>query len=468
MKRGELAGIRLLPPLVVARLGAAEEPVGNYDVVVDPQRPLGFRTIRGAPTFLVDVATGAITGVVEQEPTFKDAQNRVRPVAPFLELWGRFDGEDEWIHLTTGDLADAGVAAGDVRWRVHVGNVKVTRRTGDPDDRIEADTGWFSTHDRQSLRGQCPNFVSGKSIPLGYAQYIRPTGEFPHIRLRFTPGSGNVYGSNRATSGPDPNIVDEVYDASKGTWFGYSEPGAPIPPQPHLTNPGAIYAGTNGPNNSWVSFGYLDDACDGIIDAELTVGGHTLGAFARVGAGAPAFAPDTFPIRTAADELEQILLGPDVDPDDYSVDELQQDAEEILRRAFEAVRLMNTAYMNGNDPRDIASTMSRQDHNDTGRAFEPIMAPTLVDTLAVLHLHQSVFMTLRSGAPPWFVTVLREFDEIGDLTDLGRRKMPGMMRNADARYLVLTRRQRDKIRLAANRTNGSSERATTTGDPADE
>ncbi len=463
MKRGELVEIRLLPPLVVARLGASDVPVDNYDVVVDPERPLAFRTIRPAPTFIVDTDTGAITGVVEREPTFKDEQNRVRPVAPFIELWGRFDGDDDWVHLTADD-----VNADDVRWRVHVGNVKVTRRTGDPDDRIEADTGWFSTHDRLSLRGECANFVAGKSIPLGYAQYIRPTAGFPHIRLRFTPGSGNVYGSNRVTSGPDPNIVDQVYDANKGRWFGYSEPTSPIPPIPAFTNPGAIYAGNDGPNNSWVSFGYLDDACDGIIDVELTVGGHTLGAFARVGAGAPAFAPDTFPIRTAADELEQILLGPDVDPDHYSVEELQQDAEEILRRAFETVRLMNTAYMNGNDPRNIASTMSRQDNGDTGRAFEPIMAPTLVDTLAVLNLHQGVFTTLRSGAPPWFVTVLREFNEIGDLTDLGRRKMPGMMRNADARYLVLTRRQRDKIRLAANRTNGSSARATQTGDPADE
>jgi len=64
---------------------------------------------------------------------------------------------------------------------------------------------------------------------------------------------------------------------------------------------------------------------------------------------------------------------------------------------------------------------------------------------------------VSSGAPPWFVSVLRRFDEIGDLTTEGRRKMPAMMRNADGRYLTLTRRQREKIRLASRRLTSPSE-----------
>jgi hypothetical protein len=101
--------------------------------------------------------------------------------------------------------------------------------------------------------------------------------------------------------------------------------------------------------------------------------------------------------------------------------------------------------------------MSRQDKNDAERVYEPIMAPTIVDNLAVRTLHQNVFTALRSGAPPWFTSVLRRFDEIGDLTDLGRRKMPGMMRNADGRYLTLTRRQYAKIRQAARRLTSPGE-----------
>jgi len=45
--------------------------------------------------------------------------------------------------------------------------------------------------------------------------------------------------------------------------------------------------------------------------------------------------------------------------------------------------------------------------------------------------------------------VLRDYDEVGDLSDLGRRKMPAMMRGADGRYLALTRRQVNLIRALA-------------------
>jgi hypothetical protein len=125
---------------------------------------------------------------------------------------------------------------------------------------------------------------------------------------------------------------------------------------------------------------------------------------------------------------------------------------------------MNTAIMNGNAFRgqlDRTLTMVQEDREDTARAWEPFMAPALVDNLAVQSLHQDIFAVLRSGVPPWFTSTLRRFDEIGDLTDQGRRKMPAMMRNADGRYLCLTRRQYDKIRLAAARamTRGTTKEA---------
>src|SRR5205823_6279692 len=96
----------------------------------------------------------------------------------------------------------------------------------------------------------------------------------------------------------------------------------------------------------------------------------------------------------------------------------------------------------------VASMVPSQDSNDTSRLFAPIMAPTLVDNLAVVALHQGIFAALRSGTRPWFFDVLRQPEEVGDLTDKGRRKMPAMMRGADARYLTLTRRQIDIIRKA--------------------
>ena len=462
----KLTEIRILPPLAIARLGDAAEPVNNYDLEVSANHPLGFRAIIEAPTLVIDEETGAIAARECRPVTFKDPDGRIRPVAPFLELWGRTGpGDDDWRHLTMHDLQGA-----TIRWRATVGNIKVFRRTGDVHDKVEATTGWFSAHARMPLEGRADNFLAGKHIPLGDVRYIRPTEQFPQIRVRYTPAHGYVYGSStfvKKADGTyasdalgylqaDANLRDVVYDSSKGRWLGFNEPIPPNTPfLPTLTIPPQIFAGQAGPNNGdWISSGYLDDECDGMIEVELDIGGTTLRSFARLGAGPPAFAPDSYPIRTVYDELEQALLGPTVDPAQYTDDELQADAEEILRRAFETVRLMNTTIMNGNaydGKLDIGSTMVRQDCNDAARAWETIMAPTIVDNLAVQSLHQNIVAVLRSGAPPWFTSTLRKFNEIGDLTDLGRRKMPGMMRNADGRYLCLTRRQYEKIRLAATR-----------------
>lgn len=104
-----------------------------------------------------------------------------------------------------------------------------------------------------------------------------------------------------------------------------------------------------------------------------------------------------------------------------------------MRRAFETVRLMNTTFWNVNGM-------------GGGR---PIMAPSLVDAIAVENLHQSLLVALRSGSAPWFGDVLRDHDDAADSTDRGRRKMPAMMRGADGRLMTLTRRQIALIRTLA-------------------
>lgn len=448
-----ISAIRILPPLAIARLGSSPEPLSNHDLVVDPEDPLGFRRLVPAETLQVDRATGEVTGsVVHGEVRFKDDDGRIHPVAPFLEVWA-VTRDDSLEPLTLGLLAAEGGGPADLSWQVHVGNIKAFRRTGDPNDRIEATAGPFSDHGVHELLGRCDNFKPDRVLPLGSVQYLKPTDAFPEVRLRFTPAGGAVYGPKVDDNVPEGH---DIYDAKKGTWRGYADRGEPIE-----TIPGAIYAGDEDKDGNWVSRGYLDDECDGIVEVTLSLGGRALSAFARIGAGPPAFAPDSFPPRTVADELEQALLGPAVKRADLTGAE----AEEIVRRAFETVRLMNTAVMNGNvwdGQIDIASTMVRQDTGDTGRLFEPIMAPSLVDNLAVLNLHQNVFTALRSGMAPWFADVLRRYDEIGDLSSVGRRKMPALMRNADGRHMTLTRRQVDKVRKTATRRlfdkDGESER----------
>jgi hypothetical protein len=417
--------------------------------------PIGYREIVPQETLVVNEATGEIErSYTPDRIAFKDG-DKIRPVAPFLEVFARLEGEEGFAPLTLEILDREGLAPSDVVWTLDVANIKIYRRTGDVKDKIDA-TVEIRDHEAHPVLGECPNFYEGKRLPLGSARYIKPTWAFPEVRLRYTPGAGYVYGASKKRHTSDAAEVDDpiitsddrvLYDPSKGKWRGFPETSSY---NPAYTNPAQIFAGYDKDNGDHVSWGYFDDECDGIASVKLTrKDGTTLEAFARIGAGPPAFAPDTLPIRTVADDLTQALLGVEA-LDDVPIEE----AEEIVRKAFETVRLMNTAVMNGN-PTDgrlnVASTMVRQDTNDFGRRFEPIMATPIVDNLAILALHQRVFTALRAGAAPWFYEALRQPEEIGDLSDDGRRKMPALMRGADGRALTLTRRQIDTIKKAASR-----------------
>lgn len=452
-----LSELRILPPLAIGRFGSSSQPLEAYELLISKTEPLGHRSIVPCETLEVDSATGAIARVyVPPNIRFKDG-DRIRPVAPFLEVFARTDGLLE--PLTLDLLAAEGLGPEAVRWTVEVGNNKVFRRTRNENDKVFASVPSFHDHAEHALRGACHNFLPKKFIPLGHVRYIQPTKEFPEIRLRFTPAHGFVYGASDKRHTSDTKEEDDkvfehaperiIYDPARG-WRGYSERTI-APTGPALTNPGAIYAGyeRSGPGKPWVSWGYLDDGCDGIVAVEITLkNGRSLKSHAHISAGPPAFAPDSLPIRTVADELEQILLGPEADSEALPLDE----ALEIVRRALDTVRLLNTAVMNGNiiDGRaNIASTMVRQDTGDYGRQFAPIMATSLVDNFAVRSLHERVFAALSSGSAPWFAAVLRRPEEIGDFSDKGRRKMPAMMRGADGRMLTLTRRQIHLILHAA-------------------
>jgi hypothetical protein len=224
-----------------------------------------------------------------------------------------------------------------------------------------------------------------------------------------------------------------VYDSTRGNWLHFQANAQ----SRTLPNPSDIYQGYWPDTEPLpISWGYLDDVCDGVIVVELKLGKEVYSAHAWISSCMPAFAPDSQPMRTVADEIEQLILGPEISDEEVSVDQ----AAEIVRRALETLRLMNTAAMNANtiDGRsNIASTLFRQDTNDHGRYFEPAMASSLVDNLAVRMLHERVYAALKSGTAPWFAEVLRRPEEIGDLSDKARRKMPPMLRGADGRALTL-------------------------------
>lgn len=453
-----LLELRILPPLAIGRLGGAAEPLEAFDLETDPQRPLDYRRIVPRPSFDVDEASGRIVrAYVPDKIRFKDADKKIRPVAPFLEVYARTaDAPDTLQPLTTALLAREGLTIASLRWDVELGNIKLFRRTGDVHDQIHASRRGLQDHARHALLGHCVHFLPNKVLPLGHVQFIAPTDQFPEIRLRFTPAAGEVYGSRRqrieigADQLPqlraDPIIDSDdkvLYDPAKG-WLNYAESVGPT-----LTNPAGIYAGYADKDGNQVSWGYLDDECDGTVRVILTLhDGSELAAQATIGAGPPAFAPDTLPVRVVSDELEQLLYGPSVDEQSVSLD----DATELVLRALETVRLMNTAVMNGNPVNgrlNVASTMVRQNTSDFERYYEPIAATALVDNLALRALHERVFSALAAGGAPWFAQVLRQPEEIGDLSADALRKMPALMRGADGRSLTLTRRHIDMVVKAA-------------------
>jgi hypothetical protein len=420
----------------------------NYDLIITD--PIGMRQIEPADTLILNRESGDIS--LKRPPfevRFRDSNGRIHPIAPFLEVWARMSGDGELVPLTTEILASAGQTPEAVKWSVHVANIKAYRRTGDQNDRIEALSGTFSDHAARALDGHCNNFLEGKSIRLGSVQYPRPSAEFPEIRLRFTPAGGKVYGPPPEPGTTDPNIADAVYDPEKGKWKGYQDPvdatKDPIGVR-KATNPSLIYAGKAVGAGS-ISYGYLDDECDGIVEVELEVDGAKLTAYARVAAGPPTFAPDSMPVRTVGDELEQAMFGPDLDGP--ATEQEIADVRDVVRRALETVRLMNTMQMNKpSQQRGVG--MARMDFLDVNRALEPIVDPAVADSLAIRSRHERVLLALESGSLAWFARVLREYDEIGDLSDEKRRKMPALMRNADGRHLALTRRQVNKVRTASD------------------
>ncbi len=446
--------IRLLPSLALARMGSSTQPMQSYTLdVVEGQ---SYRQIHPAETLIVNEQDSTIAGVVTPaDVRFKDSVGRVKPVCPFLEVWGVFDDTGELRPLTNRELGILGLDASSLKWTVRVANLKAYRRTGQAGDRIEAAVVDFSDHSRHELLGRADNLRMSRSMTLGSVRYIRPTGEFPEIRLRFTPATGKVFGHR-----VDANINADrnVYDPTNGTWDSYND-GAPDPTSPAprarlSTAPGGIYATTNPPQRR--NLGYLDDSCDGIVSVTLTANGRTLTAHARIASGPPDFAPDSLPVRTVADDLEQVLHGPDVT--DVTADEVI----EIVRRALETVRAIGLPEQNQSFP-------------FWERAAQGAFG-TALDYSTTVGVHQQLLTSLASLKAPAnspervaahqaltrIAGAVRAWDEAanygnpGTTQSPGMRQMPALMRGADGDLLALTRRQRAKLLFAVERFRPSA------------
>jgi hypothetical protein len=458
--------LRLLPPLAFARFGAATDPQANYTLSENPDDPLGFRRITPAATLRV-ANDGKVKNLpaAGTDPTPAELQNeifrnddQIRPVAPFFEVFVVTDKKkNSLVPLTFKMLAKHRIDVNKIAWKVRVENRKVYRRTGEKRDIVKVETKWFTGHRRKRLKGRCDNFIKGETIDFGFVQFIKPSqgndAVTSRIRLRFTPGPGKIYGPLDEPKRNGARLIENpVTPIYKGSWTSFDEK---MPPKggPRETLPPSLYA-IRPPAPPWlngdhaVSRGYFDDACDGFIEVKI---GAKLKAKARICVGPPSFVPDCQFIRTLDDDLDQVVNGPHAA--DIDAAEARERALDIVRRAYEAVRFMNVGVMNGNPikgrPAAEFDSMPAEESFGTDRLVRPVMSPASVDTAAILGLHQQVYAALSSGAAPWFLGLLRRPNEVGDLTDRGRRKMPALMSGADSLYLALTYRQIATIEMAA-------------------
>jgi hypothetical protein len=463
----KLEQLRILPPMVIARFGSSPTPMENFDVRI-PRDQNGvpntnYREVVPAETLFVDDASGAITKAgVPDQVRFRDAKGRIKPISPFLEVWALFAGSDELVPLTIDHLSDLGLKPADLVWRTRAANLKVFRRTGKVGDKVEADTGAFSGHDAHALTGRADNFKPGKGIPFGHVRVVEPTPEFPEIRVRFTPGRGLVFGPRSG----DPLTNDDVYagatadnlagGAVRGRWDRYYIGNPRTPP---VTAPADIFQGeeigVRGGNK--LSSGYFDDTCDGIVDVSLAVGGDVFTAYGRFASAVPDFAPDSLPVRSIADDLEQMALGPAVDKpvDDAGRNALAQDIQDILRRALDTQRQMNTVALNGKEPvADVdifRNNMPGQENGSYNRKFEPIFGDA--SYAGALGVHKDLLETAIGSADVANAFAgrfnrVRQPEDIANLENPARMLMPAMMRGNEGLELALTRRQIAKLALA--------------------
>jgi hypothetical protein len=94
-----------------------------------------------------------------------------------------------------------------------------------------------------------------------------------------------------------------------------------------------------GDNHSW---GVVDDSCDGIIEAQVVIGGVRHVAMARVLSSCPDFAPDRRPLVSLADDLADRDEGPIVvDQSDATIAMTQAEIADLFARAFETAALIN-------------------------------------------------------------------------------------------------------------------------------
>jgi hypothetical protein len=295
-----LKEIWLVPPLGIARLGTSPTPCPNFHWGPNDITPRGTGKTTIVPAETLDVAAdGTVTSHLPREIAFRDEAG-IRPVCTFFEVhgrWSRAGDEEDAGPITASLLEEAGVRLDEVSWSVEVANAKAYHMTLSRGDHIGAraeirgdDTAARDLLGRSREGSDRPLVRPDAPVPLGAVQVTKAAGDFPELRLRFTPATGHVYAptdlTDRSDAYPIPN--DRRILNPEAEWVGFSLTNDA------RTNPSGLFA----TDDQGRSLGFIDDVCDGIV--RCTIPGLPP-ARARVAVGPPRYAPDRRPFVSLAD-----------------------------------------------------------------------------------------------------------------------------------------------------------------------
>ncbi len=394
----QLIAIHFRPPLAFARLGGSPRPLDNFEWRDDPTIHGAAHTVIEPTTTLELRADGSVLPFRPSLLIFSD-EGELRPVAPFFELWAtvawsaedeevtkdhRVAGSTEDVALTGTLLGRVGGTLGGVEYSVQVANRKAARRTGDEANAFEAQLQVKGNdfHRRELLGStipkpqQVPLVTPDRPIPLGAFQVAQPVArthssiDLDVLRVRFTPARGQVYGPPDAIEAADASTgrVYPIVPAGnrilnpEASWLRYDAS--------YLTfanpEPSDTYDGSD--QDASVSWGVVDDTCDGVIRVSVVAQARRYEAAARVSSGPPDFAPDRRPFLSLADDLTDRDIEPLSEQqlkDGMAVTE--EAIADLFARVFETASLINldilrTRGLNDNKNFILADATKRVGH----------------------------------------------------------------------------------------------------------
>lgn len=442
--------IFFLPPMAVARVGAADEPIESFCWSEDKDAHGQTTTIIVPSVSLRVKQDAAVEPYLPDEIHFKDDQGRIRPTAPFFELWALVQDEDGAIHerpITLALLAELGMSPASVKYRITAGNRKAARRTGTATcafiGRVEMHAGDHASREilawSPHSSGQTPLVTPDHPIPLGWIQALKPVERevdvFGHrvdlgtLRIRFTPPRGRVFGPPTATTGPANPLPPGSYYPAMSEYGRIHEI---VPPENRFLSPNTVWSteyvmmnglwedptpedGYEGANvGNWQAWGVVDDTSDATIEAFIACGGKRFTALARVMTGPPDFAPDRRPFYSIADDLADRELEPHTRITRDNCKRIFGDIVSLFRRAFETVSLLNldaarTRALQENEAR-AAGALHLKGIGNVLVASPPKISPASMTAEDTPYVDRVQFLTMPQ--PPDVFSVTADTDRL--------------------------------------------------------